>query len=102
MIQELQKMTESVSEEELLRSVEFACGRLDLRLEDTRAVMSWIGGQELLHNKILEPDEVVASLRNITITDVVNAARTHLTDGRFRLAIVGPYKSDVRFKKLIA
>jgi len=102
MIQELQKMTEGVSEEELLRSIEFACGRLDLRLEDTRAVMSWIGGQELLHTKVLEPDEVVASLRKITTTDVVNAAKTHLTDGRFRLAIVGPYKSDARFKKLIA
>lgn len=102
MIDELQKMTQGVSEEELQRSTEFAVGRLDLRLEDTRAVMSWIGGQELLRTEVQEPDEVVASLRKITTTDVMNAAKTHLTGGKFRLAIVGPYKSAARFKKLIA
>ena len=101
-IAELGKMTESVSEEELQRSIEFAVGRLDLRLEDTRAVMSWLGGQELLRTEVLEPDEVVASLRKVTTDDVVNAARTHLTDGKYRLAIVGPYRSAARFKKLIA
>jgi predicted Zn-dependent peptidase len=101
MIDELQKMTQGVSEEELNRSIEFAVGRLDLRLEDTRAVMSWIGGQELLRSEVLEPDEVVTALRCITTSEVMKAAKTHLTSGKLRLAIVGPYRSGARFKKLL-
>ena len=102
MVDELNKMGDGVSEEELSRAIEFAVGRLDLRLEDTRAVMSWLGGQELLRTEVLEPDEVVASLRKITTGDVMNAAQTHLTDSKLRLSVVGPYRSEARFRKLIS
>ena len=77
-------------------------GRLGLRLEDTRAVMGWMGGQELLRNHVKTPEEVVASIRDITPDDVTAAARRYFGAGAYRLSAVGPYRSQARFEKLLA
>jgi predicted Zn-dependent peptidase len=98
---EFEKLREDVPQEELDRAVEYAVGRLDLRLEDTRAVMGWMGGQELLRDEVLTPDEVVVELRKITADQLRDAAREYLADGNYRLAIVGPYRSEARFRKLL-
>ena len=91
-----------VTDEELSRAVEYAVGRLGLRLEDTRAVMGWMGGQELLRNHVRTPEEVVASIRDITPDDVTAAARRYFGTGAYRLSAVGPYRSQARFEKLLA
>ena len=95
-------MSGGITPEELTRSIEYSVGRLDLRLEDTRAVMSWLGGQELLRNEVQEPDDLVARLRAITPDQAVEAARTYLNDASYRLAVVGPYEDDVMFQRLLA
>ena len=65
-LHELHGVQEGVTEEELSRGTEYAVGRLGLRLEDTRAVMGWMGGQELLRNEVRTPEQVVAGIRAIT------------------------------------
>jgi len=101
-LEELRKMSEGITQEELTRSIEYSVGRLDLRLEDTRAVMSWLGGQELLHSEVQEPDDVVAKIRAITTDQAVAAARTYLNNASYRLAVVGPYDDDAVFQRLLA
>jgi predicted Zn-dependent peptidase len=101
-LQEFGKLRDEVPEEDLQKSVDYAVGRLDLRLEDTRAVMGWMGGQELLRGRVLTPDEVVADLRAIKPDQVRDAARSYLTEGNYRLAVVGPYRSAAKFHKLLA
>ncbi len=100
-IEEFEKLGEDVPQQDLDRAVEFAVGRLDLRLEDTRAVMGWMGGQELLRDQVLTPDEVVASLRRITTSEVRDAAREYLRNVDYRLAVVGPFRSEARFRRLL-
>ena len=73
-----------------------------LRLEDTRAVMAWGGAQELLYDRIWTPEEVVDLVRAVTAEDVKGAAERYLSPGDYRLAIVGPYRSEARFRKLLA
>ena len=101
-IEELGKMRDGVSEEDRARAVEFAVGRLYLRLEDTRAVMGWLGGQELLRGSVYTPDEVVATIRAITAEQLGEVARAYLSPASYRLAVVGPYRSEARFRKLLA
>ena len=100
-IGEFEKLGEDVPQQDLDRAVEFAVGRLDLRLEDTRAVMGWMGGQELLRDQVLTPDEVVASLRRITTSEVRDAAREYLRNVDYRLSVVGPFRSEARFRRLL-
>ena len=99
---ELGKISIDASEEELSNAQAFATGRLYLRLEDTRAVMSWLGGQELLFNEVKTPEKVVDEVRSVTIGDIHSVAREFLDPRFYKLAIVGPYRSQGRFKKLLA
>ena len=101
-LREWDGVQQGVTEEELSRACEYAVGRLGLRLEDTRAVMGWMGGQELLRNEVLTPEEVVDSIRAITTDDVTAAAQRYFGTGAYRLSAVGPFRSQARFEKLLA
>ena len=101
-LREWDSVQQGVAEEELSRATEYAVGRLGLRLEDTRAVMGWMGGQELLRNHVKTPEEVVASIRGVTTEQVTEAARRYFGPGAYRLSAVGPYRSQARFRKLLA
>jgi predicted Zn-dependent peptidase len=50
---------------------------------------------------VLEPDTIIAELRAVTTDQVVEAAGKYLKDPSYRLAVVGPYKSDAAFQKLL-
>lgn len=101
-LREWNGIQQEVTEEELSRATEYAVGRLGLRLEDTRSVMGWMGGQELLRNEVRTPEQVVAGIRAITPDDVTAAARRYFGPGAYRLSAVGPYRSQARFEKLLA
>jgi putative heme-binding domain-containing protein len=76
--EELAKMSDTIPERELTKAKEFIKGRLQLRMEDTRAVASWLGGQELLRREILTVDEVLAIVDSIEIGDLQRVAETLL------------------------
>ena len=90
------------SEVELSNAQAFATGRLYLRLEDTRAVMSWLGGQELLFNEVKTPEKVVEEVRSVSISDIHAVASEFLNPTSYKLAVVGPYRSEEGFRKLLA
>ncbi|MFQ5517371.1 MAG: M16 family metallopeptidase, partial [Acidimicrobiia bacterium] len=89
------------SEEELHKARELSKGRLMLRMEDTRAVSGWIGGQQLLLGKVRSVDDAVAEMDAVTIDDVRRVAHDLIVLSKARLAVVGPYRSDKRFASLL-
>jgi predicted Zn-dependent peptidase len=89
-VQEFQGMHQAPSEQELNKAREYSKGRLLLRMEDTRAVASWLGGQELLQNEVQTPEEVVDALDAVTPSDIERVAQNFLNDEKMRLAVVGP------------
>lgn len=89
------------SEEELHKARELSKGRLLLRMEDTRNVSGWAGGQELLLGTVRTVEEAVAEMEAVTPDDLRRLAREILDPARFYLAVVGPYKSDKRFAALL-
>ena len=72
-----------------------------LRLEDTRSISSWLGGQEITFGHIETPEEVVEQLNSITVDDVQRVAQRVFNPERYRLTVVGPYRSDRRFRNII-
>ncbi len=101
-LRELGRVGEPVPERELAKAREFMKGRLQLRMEDTRAVSSWLGGQELLRGEILTVDEVLARIDAVTPDDLRRVASALFDPAKYALAVVGPFKSDTRFRKLLA
>src|SRR6266568_5508571 len=92
----------SVPEKELTKAKEFIKGRLQLRMEDTRAVASWLGGQELLRREILTVDDVLEIVDGVSAESLKRVASELWRTDAFRLAVVGPFRSEARFQKLLA
>ncbi len=93
---------EPVSEAELDRAVAYTRGRLELRMEETGSVASWLGTGESLLPRILTVEEVVERLEAVTRDDLLRVARRFLAPGNARLAVLGPFKSTRRFERALA
>lgn len=91
-IEQLSQLKEHISESELTKAKEIAKGRLLLSLENSRNVAGWLGAQEILTNRVLTTDEVIALVETVTTTDLMRVARQLLTGEKLNLAIVGPVK----------
>ena len=92
---------EGPASDELTKARELSKGRLLLRMEDTRAVSGWLGGQELLLSEVRTIDQAVAEMEAVTLEDLQRVARELLRPAEMRLAVVGPYRSDKRFAALL-
>ncbi len=92
---------EIVSEQELTKAKELAKGRLLLRMEDSRNVAGWIGGQEILTSRILSIDEVLAIVSAITTDEIKKLAQELFISNQLRLAVVGPVNKDEPLEELL-
>jgi predicted Zn-dependent peptidase len=91
---ELGHLKDGIPEEELKKAKEFCKGRLVLRMEDTRSVVGWLGGQELLLGYVLTVDEVVSKIDSVRADDLVRVARELLLPEKVKLAVVGPINEN--------
>lgn len=100
-LEELSRLKELIPEAELLKAKELSKGRLWLRMEDSRSVSGWMGGQELLTGKILTVDEVIAIIDAITAEELRKLAGKLLVGEGLRLAVVGPISPDEPLEDLL-
>ena len=84
---------EPVTADELAKAKAYLAGGLELRMEETRHLASWIGGQEALHEKVLTLDEALDAVDRVQSDDVSRLARQLFTDELLRLAVVAPSRS---------
>ena len=94
-------MHQEAPPQELVKAKEYAKGRLLLRLEDTRAVASWLASQELLQGRVSTPDEAVQCIDAVTVSDVARVAQNLFCQEKLKLSVVGPHRSDKSFLKLL-
>jgi len=90
-----------VSESELSKAKELAKGRLLLRMEDSRNVAGWMGGQEILTGRILSVDQVLSIVDVITADDIRELAQKLMVASQLRLAVVGPVAKDEPLEELL-
>src|SRR5438132_927561 len=84
---------EIVPDAEIERVRDFAKGRLELRLEDTRGVSGWLAGQELFLGRVRSVEEVEAIIDGVTPADIQRVAREYLRPELAYLAAIGPRAS---------
>ncbi len=90
-LEELVRLREELVPEPELRKVKaYLAGRLELRLDETRYLASWIGTQEALHDRVLTPDEALVEIEAVTAADVRALAGRLFCDEGLRLAVVAP------------
>jgi predicted Zn-dependent peptidase len=92
---------ETVSPTELFKAKEMSKGQLALRLEDSRHVAGWLGGQEILSGKILTLEDVNVIVDRVTAADIKALAGELIDPLKMRLAVVGPDQKAGPLKKLV-
>lgn len=81
---------EPVADDELAKAKAYLSGGMELRMDDTRHLASWIGSQEALHDRVLTLDEALAAVAAVTADDVRRVATELFHDDVLRLAVVAP------------
>ncbi len=79
-----------VPDDELAKAKAYLSGGMELRMDDTRHLASWIGGQEALHERVLTLDEALAAVAEVTAEEVQRVAGEIFRDDLLRLAVVAP------------
>jgi len=100
-LEQLSLLKEMVPESELSKVKELSKGRLLLRMEDSRSVAGWVGGQEILTERILTVDQVVSIIDAITADELKQLAQELLVGNRLRLAVVGRVAEEEPLEALL-
>ena len=102
-LEQLQRaVQEPVGVAELDRARAYTRGRLELRMEETSAVAAWLGTGESLLPRILTVEEVVERLESVTTEDLLRVARRFARPDHVRMAVLGPFRSRLRFERTLA
>jgi predicted Zn-dependent peptidase len=79
-----------IPDPELAKSKAYLSGGLELRMEETRHLASWVGGQEALHDRVLTLDEALSAVEAVTADEVHRLAGRLIRDDVLRMAVVAP------------
>ncbi len=100
-LNELSKIRDGVTEAEWKQALELTKGRMMLRMEESRAVSSFLGIQELLRNKVETVDDIIANIAAVTQEDIKRAANRVIKSENLVLSIVGPFDDASHFEDML-
>lgn len=102
-LEEHWKMTKEgkISEKELEKAKGYIEGHIALALENSSAVNSFFGEQELLDGKIDTPEDLYKEIQKVTVREVIDVAKSLFERKYLNLAIIGPYNTDEKFRKIL-
>ncbi len=94
-LEELHKMTTLlITERELEQAKDHMAGRMVLGLETSDSLAMYYGGQEVLREKIMTPNEYLAKIKAVTREDVMAVAKDIFKNDGLNMAIIGPIKDE--------
>ncbi len=100
-LDELRKLkNKGITADELQRSKDQVKGALALFLEHSDNIASSYGNSVLFENKVLTPEEKLDKINKVTI-DEVNLIAKDIINNNLSLALIGPFKEEEQFKKIL-
>jgi predicted Zn-dependent peptidase len=92
---------EKVNKRELDKIKSFIIGNTKLSLEATDDIANFYGSQELMKKEIKTLEEKIKEINGVTADDIQKMAKIIFKDKNLNLAIIGPYKEDSKFIKIL-
>ena len=96
-VEEVARMREGVTEREFLQAKELSKGRMLLRMEESRAVAGFLGGQELLKGEVRTVEQVINDIDAVELDDIASVAKRVIRSDKMTLAMVGPFDDPTPF-----
>ena len=101
-LEEFRKLAgKPVEQGELQRAKDHLTGGMMLSLETSDALANFCGGQEVLTGKTITPQELADNIQAVTSGDIILVARDIFQNSKLNLAIIGPFKDEEKFDKLL-
>lgn len=97
-VQEVARMREGVTEKEFSQAKELTKGRMLLRMEESRVVSGFLGGQELLKGEVRTVEQVIADIDAVEIDDIAKVANRVIRSDKMALSMVGPFDDPTPFQ----
>ena len=94
-------VAEAIPAAELKRVKDYIRGTTLIGLEQSNAVASFIGTEEMTTGKPMTPDEIFAKIESVTADDLRAVAGEIIRPERLNLAMIGPVKEKEPFEKLL-
>jgi predicted Zn-dependent peptidase len=104
MMEEYRKVSNGemqLADEELKKAKEYLKGHMVLDLEDSRSVAGFYAHQELLEDKVENPDEILAQLEAVTKEDVENVGKEFFKNEGLNLALIGNFEDRQKIDELL-
>jgi predicted Zn-dependent peptidase len=95
---ELVKIKRNLEIKEIQEAKELVKGRLNMRLEDSRSIASFLGFQQLIKKKIQAYEEIADLLDSVTLEEINSVLEDIFKPDNFVLSIVGPVKDTDIFQ----
>jgi predicted Zn-dependent peptidase len=93
--------TKPITKEELKKAKDYISGTMVLSLEDSRSVAQFFGMKQLLSQSMISPEDLLKKFQDLTLEEVQQVAQDVIQKGECRLAVIGPFKSDKAFAKIL-
>lgn len=90
-----------VTEAELALAKDSLIGGLEMGLETSSDLANFYGFSELLRDKMLSPKDIKHKIEAIKVTDIRRLARSIFNSDKFKLAVLGPHRSQAEFVKAL-
>ncbi len=101
-LEEFLKLAEQpVGEEELRRAKDHLIGSLMIGLETSNQLASFYGGQEVTKGSFLNPRELSERIEKVTAGEILALAKDIARDDKLNLALIGPFKNEEKFAKIL-
>ncbi|HEY4474431.1 MAG TPA: pitrilysin family protein [Candidatus Paceibacterota bacterium] len=102
-VDELRKIKDNgITEEELQRAKDNISGSMALGLEHSDAVANAYAGPILFEDKVLTPEEELVKIKKVTLEEVHQVAKDIFDNKKLNLAVIGPFKDEESFKKILS
>lgn len=99
---EIQKIkNELVGDAELKKTKEYLKGRTTLALEDNQNCLDWFLEEAAFKREIKTPKDAFKELDQVTPKQIQALANELFQSNKMTLALIGPYKSEKKFKDII-
>lgn len=90
-----------VSEDELAKAKDHMIGGMMLGLETSDSLAYYYGMQELLTKEPVNPDELAAKIRAVTVEDIKEVAEEVFQNEKLNLAIIGPSLDEGALREIL-
>lgn len=90
-----------VTDVELKKAKNYIKGKIALAHEDSRAIAFSYGLSQLLEDEVLTDNQVNREIEKVTPEQIQQAAAEIFQNQKLNLAIIGPFKDETRFTKIL-